>query len=197
MEENNSKTIGILAVVFGVVSFIPLLGFFVGIAAIVLGIIAFKKYKNKLGIIGLVLGILGVLSTILLYGSLFYFGFVQSGGVYDDLRIRMVSEQNLPTTVNAIEAYKVRFGEYPESLENLSKISNDPFLVIDQIQMAKSMFRDNEGSSLTFYYQNNGDTYYLFSKGIDGIPFTDDDVFPVFRSDIGDIGYREPVYLYE
>ena len=96
-QQQKSKTLGIVSIVLGAVSFIPLIGLVTGIVAIILGIIDIRKNKSKLGIIGLTLGILGILVTIGLYGSLFYFGFIQRGGVYDDLRLQMVSEQNLPT----------------------------------------------------------------------------------------------------
>src|SRR3989344_2543277 len=108
--KKGSKTLGVVSIVLGGLSFIPLIGLFVGIAAIVTGIIDIKKNKSKLGIIGLVLGIIGILITIGLYGGLFYFGFVKRGGMYDNLRTGMVKSQ-LPNTINAIESYKVRYGK--------------------------------------------------------------------------------------
>ena len=47
-------------------------GFFLGIAAIVLGILGIKKNKSKLGIIGIVLGIVTLILAILSYGGFFY-----------------------------------------------------------------------------------------------------------------------------
>ena len=185
-QQQKSKTLGIVSIVLGAISFIPLFGFFLGIAAIVVGIIDMKKNKSKLGLIGLILGIIGMLVTIGLYGGLFYFGFMQRGGVYDDLRTTMVQETQLPNTINAIEAYKARFGSYPEKIDDLKKVSNDPLIVVDQLQAANLKTEDN-----TFYYENKGDYYYLFSKGVDGQPFTEDDVFPVME-DAGNIGYRKP-----
>jgi len=191
-QQQKSKTLGIVSIVLGAVSFIPLIGLFTGIVAIILGIIDIRKNKSKLGIIGLILGILGILVTIGLYGSLFYFGFMQRGGVYDDLRLQMVSEQNLPNTVNAIETYKVRFGKYPDNIEDIKQISNDPFIITDQIQIAKNAFKYDVNKDVYFYYQNNGDTYYVFSKGFDGQPFTEDDIYPKFTGELGNVGYREP-----
>ena len=185
-QQQKSKTLGIVSIVLGAVSFIPLIGFFTGIVAVILGIIDIKKNKSKLGIIGLVLGILGILVTIGLYGSLFYFGFMQRDGVYDDLRTKMVQETQLPNTINAIEAYKARFGSYPNSIEDLKEVSNDPWIIIDQLQVVNTKTQDN-----TFYYENKGDHYYLFSKGVDGQPFTADDIFPIIENS-GNIGYRKP-----
>jgi len=186
-KEKKSSTLGIISIVLGVISFIPLIGFFIGFVAGGLGIVDMKKNKSKLGLIGLILGIVGILITVILYGSLFYFGFVQRGGVYDDLRATMVEETQLPNTINAIESYKARFGSYPEKIEDLEKVSTDPWIAIDQLQAANLKAEDK-----TFYYETTGDTYYLFSRGPDGVPFTDDDVFPKFTGDIGNIGYTEP-----
>ncbi len=192
-KEKKSNTLGIVSIVLGVVSFIPLIGLLTGIIAIVLGILAIKKEKSRLGIIGLVLGIIGILITVGLYGGLFYFGFVQRGGVFDELRIKMVQEQQLPDTINAIEGYKARFGKYPEKIEDLKQISNDPWMIIDQLQVVKQAFgKQNASEKSYFYYENKGDTYYLFSKGVDGQPFTQDDVFPIVNETTGIIGYRKP-----
>jgi hypothetical protein len=186
-EVKQSKTLGIVSIVLGAVSFIPLVGFFTGIVAIILGIIAIKKDKSKLGIIGLVLGIIGILISVGLYGSLFYFGFVQRGGVYDELRTKMVQEQQLPNTLNAIEAYKARFGVYPTNIDDLKRVSNDPWITLDQLQVMNSKQKDK-----TFYYENKGEKYYLFSRGVDGEPFTPDDVFPLSNATTGNIGYITP-----
>src|SRR3989344_6747086 len=193
-KKQSSKTLGIVSIVLGAISFIPLIGFFIGIFAIIVGIVDIKKNKSKLGLLGLILGILGIFITIGLYGSLFYFGFVQRGGVYDDLRSQMESDNNLPNAVNAIEAYKARFGKYPNTIEDLKQISNDPLIFIDQMQLVKKVSNPNETNNegLYFYYQNNGETYVVFSKGIDGQPFTEDDIYPKLTGDLGDIGYRKP-----
>jgi hypothetical protein len=192
-KEVNKSKIGTVSIVLGAISFIPLIGLFTGIAAIILGIIDIKKNKSKLGIIGLVLGIIGILITIGLYLSLFYFGFVQRGGIYDELRIKMVQEQQLPNTINAIEAYNARFGKYPDKISDLKQISSDPWIYLDQLQFVKQAFNgQNESEQTYFYYENRGNTYYLFSKGVDGQPFTQDDIFPLANSTIGNIGYRHP-----
>lgn len=191
-QQQKSRTLGIVSIVLGAVSFIPLIGLFTGIVAIILGIIDIKKNKSRLGIIGLILGILGIFITVGLYGSLFYFGFMQRGGVYDELRSQMVSERNLPNTVNTIEAYKARFGKYPDKIEDLKEISDDPFVMTDPMQFVRNAFKSGGTEDDYFYYQNNGDTYYLFSKGVDGQPFTEDDVYPKMIGALGNLGYRKP-----
>ncbi len=62
----------------------------------------------------------GIAFTVLLYGSLFYFGFKQRGGVYDDLRAQ-VTQNTLNSLVPSVEFYKVQYGTYPASLNELQK----------------------------------------------------------------------------
>lgn len=187
--ESKPKALGIISIVLGVLSFIPFFGIFIGIVAIIIGIVDIVKNKSKLGIIGLVLGVIGILISIGVYGSLFYFGFFKKGGVYDDLRIEMAKKQ-LTDTINAIEAYKARFGEYPERIQDLEKIS-DALVYTDQLQIVNQI-RQTGSNDTTFFYENKGDFYYLFSRGIDGEAFTNDDIFPLLDGDIGTLGYREP-----
>src|SRR5258708_37356009 len=68
-----------LAYVLGGMSFIPLLGVPLGLIAIVIGLI--KKTKGPA-----LLGLGGIVFSMLLYGSLFYFGFVAKTGPYAELR---------------------------------------------------------------------------------------------------------------
>mgnify|MGYP001051324413 CR=1 FL=1 len=104
---------GCLGYVIGGMSFIPLIGVLFGIIAIVWG---FKAKYPKLKYVGSA----GILFTVILYGSLGYFGFVQEDGVYDELRGTMAKSQ-LTTAVQAIEFYKVQNGNYPESLQVLQE----------------------------------------------------------------------------
>ena len=62
----------------------------------------------------------GIACTIILCPALFYFGFVQRGGVYDDLQ-KQLSETTITSLVQSIEFYRVRSGNYLESLETLHK----------------------------------------------------------------------------
>ncbi|GEM_PF-6923215 len=80
-KKEESNTLGIVSIVFGVLSFIPLIGFLTGIIAIIFGIIAIKKDKSKLGIIGLVLGIVGFLITIAL--AVLFIGFFGIAHTYN------------------------------------------------------------------------------------------------------------------
>ena len=116
------------AYVLAAVSFIPLIGLLFGIAALVLSILGWRKRGAK--IVALIAS-LGMLCTVALYGALFYFGFVQRGGVYDELR-QQLAVNNLSTLVSEIEFYRLQHGTYPESLEQLQKSQpNKPIFIVD------------------------------------------------------------------
>jgi len=66
------------------------------------------------------LGGAGILVTLALYGSLFYFGFVKRGGMYDDLRTQL-AQCNLDSVVQAAEVYRLQHGDYPELLKVLQE----------------------------------------------------------------------------
>ena len=170
------------AYVLAAVSFIPLIGLLFGIAALVLSILGWRKRGAK--IVALIAS-LGMLCTVALYGALFYFGFVQRGGVYDELR-QQLAVNNLSTLVSEIEFYRLQHGVYPESLEQLQKSQpNKPIFIYDtsNTPLSSEPFR-------LFYYERSGDThYYLRSVGNDGEPFTGDDILPdIGQSENGKIG---------
>lgn len=98
------KPTGCLEYAIGGLSFIPLVGVLFGIIAILWG---FKANNSKLKYAGTA----GILFTVILYGSLGYFGFVQEDGAYDELRASLAKTQ-LTGAVQAIEFYKVQNGHY-------------------------------------------------------------------------------------
>ena len=90
--ETDKNNIGRLGYVLGGASFIPLLGLPLGLIAIIWGV---TKWKQK-GWHLIALGLGGIIFTASLcscvgyaYSSLFYKGFVERGGVYDDLRTQL------------------------------------------------------------------------------------------------------------
>jgi hypothetical protein len=169
MAETNEK-LGGSAFVIGGLSFIPLLGIPFGIVALIWGITTKKEGGKKLAL----LGGAGILVTFVLYGSLFYFGFVKRGGIYDGLRSQL-AQSNLNTLVEAVEFYKVQHGSYPASLDALQ----------ESLPKKSMVFVDDPtdvrfgGEPRHFYYQPVGtDHYYLRGVGPDGVPFTTDDILP-------------------
>jgi hypothetical protein len=175
------KKIGRFPFVLGGISFIPLIGVPFGIIVAIWGMVKWNSGGKKLTFIGLG----GIAFTIVLYGALFYFGFVQRGGVYDDLRAEM-SKTNLTSLVQAIEFYKVQNGTYPKDLQTLKESlpENSLVFVFDSSKVTGM----NQDQLPYYYYEltENGQKYYLLSTGPDNIPFTVDDIVPTVNG--GNIG---------
>ncbi len=162
------------------ISFFPLLGVPFGIAAIIWGLSTKKKGGRLLAI----LGTCGLLITPLIYGSLYYKGFVERGGVYDDLR-KKLAQKMLNDLVPVIELYKLQNGSYPESLKILKDSSgkNSPIFLADPTLI------DASPGQADFYYERVGEEhYYLRGVGTDKTPFTADDILPDIPNPNGKLG---------
>ncbi len=170
-KHQNQDKLGFLPFVFGGLSFIPLCGVPFGLASILWGLFSKKRGGKILAFIG----VLGIGFTVVLYGGLYYFGFVQRGGVYDSLRVQM-AESNLSTLVQAIEFYKLQNDVYPPDLNELanSQPENQPLFIFDPTTVGPDI------ESRAFYYEllQDGSGYYLLGVGVDGKPFTADDLLP-------------------
>jgi hypothetical protein len=115
-----------------------------------------------------------IVAVVLMFAALFYFGFVQRGGVYDGLRAQLAQTQ-LNQLVPYIELYRTQRGSYPDSLEQVAEIipSNVPVMIYDA-----SIVQVGPGGRL-YHYERVGDNHYVLrSAGMDGLPFTDDDIAP-------------------
>jgi hypothetical protein len=154
-------------------SFIPLIGVLFGIIAIIWGFIA-KNSKLKY------VGAAGILFTVVLYGSLGYFGFVQEDGVYDELRATMAKTQ-LTSAVQAIEFYKIQNREYPDSLETLQESlpENSMVFLHDSAQV------NMDEAKLYYYKLINENSYHIRSYGRDGLLNTEDDILPAAIENVG------------
>ena len=75
---------------------------------------------------------------------------------------------DLNRIVQEIEYYKIKNGIYPDSLPQIIK-DNKTEILYDF--MAKHI-------AIPYHYKKIGNKYTLFSVGVDGIPFTDDDIYP-------------------
>lgn len=126
------------------------------------------------GCIVAVIAVVGLVAAM--FAALFYFGVMQRGGVYDGLRVRM-AESLLNELVPYIELHRTQHGAYPESLEELSASLPDGVTVFIHDPTIR-----NEGdfvSQTTFYYKRIDDAHYVLrGVGVDGVPFTDDDIVP-------------------
>ncbi|KAF0094841.1 MAG: hypothetical protein E1N59_1576 [Puniceicoccaceae bacterium 5H] len=136
--EEEQESLGCLYALGGV-SFIPLVGVPFGLASIIIGMCSSKRGAKWAALLGL----LGILCTVALYSGLFYFGFVQKGGVYDSLKAKM-AQTTLTELPPKIEYYKTLHGHYPESLRELQPqdpeatpqpaFITEPFVRLDNLQ---------------------------------------------------------------
>jgi hypothetical protein len=163
MENSNSvpRKSSVAGWIFGGLSFIPLIGVLFGIIAVIIGIV-----KNTKGQI--ILGILGILVTFVLYGGLYYFGFVANTGVFSDLRVKLAS-QIITTDAGQISLYRNEHGKLPTSFADLGTPSQ------------ANMFytTDPWGTNLSYAPNSNGG-FELRSAGPDKLMNTNDDIVQTF-----------------
>ncbi len=145
----------------GWLGLIPLVGLFVGIGLLVLGIFRYRDKKLVL------IGFAAMSFTIILYGSFVIYS------ISDANRKNFIplAQQQLNGLVKDIEFFKLENGHYPDSLSQLLSLPNHT-PIFDPVSA-----RMNENHK-NFNYQRVGNHYFLFSSGIDKIPNTDDDIFP-------------------
>ena len=178
------------AFIVGVLSCIPLLGIPFGIIAVIWGLATKRAGGKKLASIGFA-GMICL--TIVPYSALFYFGFPQRGGVYDNLRSKM-AQNNLNATVQSIEFYKMTHGEYPDSMEGLkSSLPKDSLQALALYD--PRIIREMEASSNNtppryLYYRRVGaDHYHLRGLAPDGNPFSPGALVPeVIPSSTANLG---------
>ncbi|MDE1975190.1 MAG: type II secretion system protein GspG [Patescibacteria group bacterium] len=147
--------------IFGGLSFIPLIGVLFGIIAIIIGLI--KKTRGQI-----FLGICGILVTVFIYGSLYYFGFVAQTGIYADLKIKLAS-QLISTDAGQISLYKSQHGRLPVTLNDLG------------VPSQTNMFFASDPWGTPFSYTPESSGHFeLRSAGPDKILNTADDIKQTF-----------------
>ncbi len=184
MEENNfqvqndnpitikDKKAPIGLIIFSGLSFIPAIGVFFGIISIMISLFNFKRFKLLF-----ILGLSGIMLSIIIYSTLYYFGEIERGGVFDklsvDTDIELLKQINIE-----LANYKLRHGVYPSNLIELNKEAK--YITIEDPIIFK--VKDYKGDSL-FYYQLTSDSVNVFSVGMDGKPFTKDDIHSYDKSE--------------
>ena len=161
------KKAPVALIILSGLSFIPLIGVFFGLISIVISLFDFKRFKLLF-----ILGLSGIIFTIVIYSTLNYFGFQKRGGTYDELRVQM-NHYLLKEIDKEIITYKCKYGTYPNELRDLLKENSNLILKDPIIAVVKNY----KGDSL-FFYKLTPDSYQLFSIGYDGQPFTKDDISP-------------------
>ncbi|MGA1977989.1 MAG: type II secretion system protein GspG [Bacteroidales bacterium] len=146
----------------GLICLIPLIGAFVGLVFVILGI---TKFKDKWFTL---IGVFGIVFTIIVYSSLFYAS--KHASIFKN-GFEQLSQMQLNNLVKDIEYYKLINGQYPDSLQQLKK-GNLGVFINDPIQ-ANQLRKNN-----LYIYIKMGEKYLLFSSGEDGVPNTKDDLYP-------------------
>lgn len=161
----------------GLLCLIPLVGAFVGLGLLLYGLI---KYKDKwLAIIGAA----GILFTVIVYGSLFYA--IRHASIFKK-GFAEISQMQLNSLPKNIEFYKMQYGQYPDSLQQLLE-DDKSAPITDAIQL------NQQRKNLYYNYHRIGTKYILFSSGQDGIPHTQDDLLPQIEiNDSTKIGLIRP-----
>jgi hypothetical protein len=149
----------------GWLGLIPLIGAFVGIGLIVLGIFKYKDRKI------VVIGIAALLFTVAIYGGLFYYSQYSTTGV--EMK-KQLAQDILNNLVKDIEFYKQQHSDYPDSLQQV-KATNRLVLLNDP--MSHRMF----GEIKDLQYRKSDEGYILFSVGEDMKPNTGDDIYPTIQ----------------
>ncbi len=173
-DDNQNPPLGRGPFVVGGLAFVPLFGVVFGCIAIVWGLVTKRPGGKKLAAVGLA-GIICL--SVIPYGALFYFGFVQRGGMYDGLRLKQ-AQNSLNTTVQSIEFYKVANGNYPDSMDILKsslpeKSLQATSLYDPRVMGEQSAFSADKSAARYFYYRKVGeDHYYLRGVAPDGNPFS-------------------------
>ena len=146
--------------VFGGLSFFPGLGILFGLVAIVIGAV-------KRNMIVVFLGLGGIAFSVVLYGSLFYFGFVANTGVFADLKIRLASKI-IEQDAGQIALYKLQHGQLPKTLADMPTGGDKAFTRVDPWLRPLA------------YKPNDDGTFELRSAGPDGELGTADDIVQKF-----------------
>ncbi|HBS88067.1 MAG: hypothetical protein A2W91_09860 [Bacteroidetes bacterium GWF2_38_335] len=166
MESINNRK-GNLLYLLGILCLIPYLGAFVGIILAALGL---GKNKNKILV---AIGSIGVIITIFVHINIVNARRELNKDKYFETK---KAKGMLIIIVKDIELYKVQFGVYPDSLEQLNEI--EPVDIIDPLGVNQSKY----------CYKKSGSKYTLFSIGLDGKMNTKDDIFPVIKDKNGKFG---------
>lgn len=146
----------------GLICLIPVFGAMAGIVFTILGL---TRYKDKWLTL---IGVSGILITLIIF---LFLSNTMNDMSYTGEGARDLSQTELTNMVRDIEYYKLLNGQYPDSLPQVFK-KNDRVKMYDPVQSVH--LRKN----ITFNYEKVNDKYRLFSSGDDGIPDTQDDIYP-------------------
>lgn len=168
------------AYLVGAACLIPFFGVIAIAAAMVLGILKFRQGGWILFLFALLgAGVTGGVSFLVVHTFI-----TGKSGV-----LAMQAEGEMGQLIPAIEKYKADNGKYPDALTELPPLKYGKRPIYDPFTLS---FQDPKALRPYVYsVQPGGQTYYLFSRGPDGEPFTEDDVLPYLtKAEAATIGYR-------
>lgn len=159
------------AFVLAGISFIPLIGVLTGIICILNAVIARRPNSSLLGL----LGFCGIMVSVILYGVVLP-GIFKSTDFSKQFEPHAISA--MTSLVRNIEYIKLQQGAYPESMEEIRANLKEGELVFTFDLSGPATMGDTQRD---FYYEviNDGSNYLLFGLGVDGKPFTEDDIYPL------------------
>lgn len=154
-------------IVLGGLSFIPMVGFVIGLLSVIISFFSFRKFK-----VLFILGISGMVFTMAIIGWLYFVGMIPGTRKYAENWVPM-DRYFLKQIQKDLVLYRNKHGDYPKQLQDLH--SQDPYLTLKD--PLTTWIKNYKGDSL-FYYKTTADSFQLFSVGLDGKPYTKDDIFP-------------------
>ena len=149
---------------YGIFTVIP-------IAGLIMGVLLFRKGLLLKDRVLCFIGTLGILITGAFFlGGLFYSKYSNVGKAK---RVEL-ARYSLNQVMRDVEFYKLQFGHYPDSLQELKFVDITVFIKDPLSQ--KGVF--SKKLDYLNYKKVDSSHYTLFSAGLDQIPHTVDDVYP-------------------
>ena len=177
------ETPGWSAYALALSSFLPVLGIAGGAVSILYGLSKRKKGGMKVAIIGFA----GLIFTLLGGVSDFYVKMKRQAGVFDTQPVQK-TKKRLNGLVRGLERYHEQNDRYPESLILIQEQSDTAVSILDPMDLRQP---DENPRQLVYEQDPSGRSYRLYSAGADGVPGTQDDIFPGLPPDeLAGTGYR-------
>jgi len=150
-------------------AFIP--GF--GLIFAALAVVRSRKRADRKWVIAL--SLLGSLVTLVPLAS---FVGVRITGM-DERMLEAQAQANLSELGLVLERFEQRNGRYPENLDEVLGVAQLSSLAFDPISPRRTVDGRGPRHQYVFYRSlAGGKGYQLFSRGWDGVPYTEDDVYP-------------------
>lgn len=177
IQQHQSNKTAVVAFALGILSillcWVPLVGIVFCLVALVLSIVGFVGAKQGRGgtafsVIGGVLATLGLVVSVLLIPVLF----TSLGAVVDAVRVN-ATQQRMVEVQDALQAYLLKNGRYPDRLEDL------PARRVEDGDASAGLRVDAWNNRFEYERLNDSERgYRLWSKGPDGVSGTEDDIHP-------------------